>query len=53
MRQLNPRHAISTNKVSRRYEDAMSESLGEVPEIDVSRPHPARVYDYRLGGCFL
>jgi hypothetical protein len=30
----------------------MPESLGEVPETDMSRPHPARVYDYWLGGCF-
>jgi hypothetical protein len=28
----------------------MSESLEEVPEIDTSRPHPARMYDYYLGG---
>jgi hypothetical protein len=28
----------------------MSEGLGEVPEIDTSRPHPARMYDYYLGG---
>jgi hypothetical protein len=23
-----------------------------VPQVDVSRPHPARMYDYYLGGCF-
>jgi hypothetical protein len=23
------------------------------PEIDTSRPDPARIYDYVLGGCFL
>ncbi len=23
------------------------------PEIDTSRPHPARMYDAYLGGCFL
>ena len=23
---------------------------GEPPEIDTSKPHPARVYDYLLGG---
>jgi hypothetical protein len=28
----------------------MPEGLGEVPEIDTSRPHPARMYDYYLGG---
>ena len=28
----------------------MPESLEEVPEIDTSRPHPARMYDYALGG---
>ncbi|MGI8450943.1 MAG: SAM-dependent methyltransferase [Streptosporangiaceae bacterium] len=22
------------------------------PHIDTSRPHPARMYDYYLGGCF-
>ena len=22
-----------------------------VPELDTSRPHPARIYDYYLGGC--
>jgi hypothetical protein len=27
---------------------------GGVPtEIDTSKPHPARIYDYFLGGCFL
>jgi hypothetical protein len=24
-----------------------------VPEIDTSKPHPARMYDYYLGGRFL
>jgi hypothetical protein len=24
-----------------------------VPDIDVTRPHPARMYDYYLGGYFL
>jgi O-methyltransferase involved in polyketide biosynthesis len=28
----------------------MPEDLESVPEIDTSRPHPARVYDYYLGG---
>jgi hypothetical protein len=23
------------------------------PKLDTSVPHPARVYDYWLGGCFL
>jgi excisionase family DNA binding protein len=23
------------------------------PEIDITRPHSARIYDYMLGGCFL
>jgi hypothetical protein len=26
---------------------------GTIPGIDFSRPHPARMYDYYLGGCFL
>jgi hypothetical protein len=24
-----------------------------VPDIDTTRPHPARIYDYLLGGYFL
>jgi hypothetical protein len=24
-----------------------------VPEIDTSKPHPARIYDYFLGGRFV
>jgi hypothetical protein len=28
----------------------MPEDLESVPEIDTSRPHPARMYDYALGG---
>jgi hypothetical protein len=31
---------------------AMSENLEAVPEIDTSRSHPARSYDYFLGGGF-
>ncbi|HEY1705071.1 MAG TPA: SAM-dependent methyltransferase [Trebonia sp.] len=26
---------------------------GPVPDIDTTRPHPARMYDYWLGGHFL
>ena len=25
----------------------------EAPSFDITRAHPARVYDYWLGGCFL
>ena len=28
----------------------MPESPGEIPELDISRPHPARMYDFYLGG---
>jgi len=30
--------------------DQRSVGTGVPPEIDVSRPHPARMYDYFLGG---
>jgi hypothetical protein len=30
-----------------------SEPEATVPEIDTSKPHPARMYDYYLGGCSL
>jgi len=28
-------------------------SAGEPPSFDITVAHPARVYDYWLGGCFL
>jgi len=43
--------------LSRRIEDASAENspTAEAPvqQIDATRPHPARMYDYYLGGCFL
>ncbi len=33
--------------------DRHREAEEAVPEIDVSRPHEARMYDYLLGRCFL
>ena len=36
------------------YDSVVPEDAALAPcEIDVSVAHPARVYDYWLGGCFL
>jgi hypothetical protein len=31
----------------------MIADMAEPPAINIRAPHPARVYDYWLGGCFL
>ncbi|MGH3169525.1 MAG: SAM-dependent methyltransferase [Trebonia sp.] len=33
-------------------EDGNSAAEAPALEIDITRPHSARIYDYYLGGCF-
>jgi hypothetical protein len=44
-----PKYAKTTRLEDAGVED-FPDSEAPVPEIDISKPHPARIYDYTIGG---
>jgi S-adenosyl methyltransferase len=50
VRSRNPREERSLMAA---FDSGDPDSGGLPTEIDMSRPHPSRIYDYLLGRCFL